>query len=65
MVGSLIEALLISMEEDEECVYDHTLIDGSNAQSGDKGKMWCWRTQFKHVQECCHRDGIDVVVNQQ
>ena len=29
IVGSLIEARLFgSMEEDEECAYDHTLIDG-------------------------------------
>ncbi len=37
MVGSLIEAHLFgSMEEDEECDYDHTLIDDSSAQGGDK-----------------------------
>ena len=37
MVRSLIEAHLFGgMEEDEECVYDHTMIDDSSAQSGDK-----------------------------
>ena len=37
MVGSIIEAHLFgSMKEDEECDYDHTLIDDSSAQSGDK-----------------------------
>ena len=37
MVGSLIEAHLFgSMEEDEGCDYDHTLIDDSSAQGGDK-----------------------------
>ena len=25
------------MKEDEECDYDHTLIDNSSAQGGDKG----------------------------
>ena len=37
MVGSFIEAPLFgSMVEDEECDYDHTLIDDSDAQGGDK-----------------------------
>ena len=37
MRGSLIEAHLFgSMEEDEECEYDHTLIDDSSVQGGDK-----------------------------
>ena len=37
MIGSLVEAQLFeSMEEDEECDYDHTLIDDSSAQGGDK-----------------------------
>ena len=37
MVRSLIEAHLFeNMEEDEECDYDHTLIDDSSAQDGDK-----------------------------
>ena len=37
MVGSLIEAQLFgSMKEDEECDYDHTLIDDSSARGGDK-----------------------------
>ena len=37
MVGLLIKAHLFgSMEEDEECGYDHTLIDDSSAQGGDK-----------------------------
>jgi hypothetical protein len=37
VVGSLIEAhLLGSMEEDEECDYDHTRIDDSMSQGGDK-----------------------------
>ena len=32
MIGSLIEAHLFkSMQEDEECDYQHTLIDDSNA----------------------------------
>ena len=35
--GSFMEAHLFgSMEEDEECVNDHTLTDDSNAQGGDK-----------------------------
>jgi hypothetical protein len=37
IVGSLIEAHLFgSMEEDEECNNDHTLINDSSAQGGDK-----------------------------
>ena len=37
MVGSLVKARLFgSMEEDEECDYDHTSIDDSSAQDGDK-----------------------------
>ena len=37
MVGSLIEVHLFwSMKEDEECDYDHTLIDDSSAQDGDR-----------------------------
>ena len=37
MVGSLIDAHLFgSMEEDMECDYDHTLINDSSAQDGDK-----------------------------
>jgi hypothetical protein len=37
MVGSLIKAHLFGgMEEDEECDYDHTMIDDSSARSGDK-----------------------------
>ena len=37
MVGSLIEAhLLRSIEADEECDYDHTLINDSSTQGGDK-----------------------------
>jgi hypothetical protein len=37
VVGSLIEAGLFgSLEEDEECDYDHTSIDDSSAQGGDK-----------------------------
>jgi hypothetical protein len=44
MVGLLIEAHLFkSVEENEECAYDHTLIDGSSAQGGDKGKLSCRR----------------------
>ena len=35
--GSLIEAYLFeSIEGDEECNYDHTLIDDSSEQNGDK-----------------------------
>ena len=37
MVGSLIKAHLYrNMEEDEECDYDHTLIDDSSAQGANK-----------------------------
>ena len=37
MVGSLIEAHLFgSMEDGEECDYDHILIDDSSAEGGDK-----------------------------
>ena len=37
MVGSLIEGHLFGcMEEDEDCDNDHTLIDDSSAQGGDK-----------------------------
>ena len=37
MVGSLIEAQLFeNMEEDDKCDYDHTWIDDSNAQGGNK-----------------------------
>ena len=32
----VIITLFGSMEEDEECDYDHTLIDDSSAQGGDK-----------------------------
>ena len=36
MVGSLTEAHLFGhMEEDEECDYDHTLINDSSIQGGD------------------------------
>jgi len=39
MVGSLIEVLLFgSMKEDEECDYDHTLVNDSSAQGGHKTK---------------------------
>ena len=35
--GSFIEASLLgNMKEDEQCDYDHTLIDDSSAQGGDK-----------------------------
>ena len=38
MVGSLIEARLFgSMEEDEECDYDHTWINDYSAQGDEKG----------------------------
>ena len=44
IIGLLIEAHLFrSIEEDHECAYDHTLIDFSSAQGGDKGKIYCWR----------------------
>jgi hypothetical protein len=37
MVWSLLKAHLVgSMDEDEECDYDHILIDDSSAQGGDK-----------------------------
>ena len=37
LLGSLIKAHLFeSMKEDEECDYDHTLIDDSSAQGGHK-----------------------------
>ena len=37
MVGSLIKAQSFgSMKENEECDYDHTLINDSSAQGGDK-----------------------------
>ena len=36
MVGSLIEARLFGLEEDEECDYDHTWIDVTSAHGGDK-----------------------------
>ena len=36
MVRSLIEAHLFGSMEDEECDYDHTLIDDSSAWGGDK-----------------------------
>jgi hypothetical protein len=61
MVGSLIEAHLFgSMNEDEECDYDHTLIDDSNAQGGDKENCSCCGRQFKQVQGCCLKDGIEL-----
>ena len=38
MVRSFIEDNLFgSMQEDEECDYDHKLIDNSSARGGDKG----------------------------
>ena len=48
-----------SMKEDEECDYDHTLIDDSSTQGGDKENCSCCRRQFKQVQGCCLKDGID------
>ena len=37
MIGSLLEAPLFGgTEKDEECDFDHTLINDSNAQGGDK-----------------------------
>jgi hypothetical protein len=40
MVQSLIEARLFgSMEDDEECDYDHMLIDDYGAQDGDKENL--------------------------
>ena len=37
MVGSLIEAHLFgSMKDDKECEYDHTVIDDSSVEGGDK-----------------------------
>jgi hypothetical protein len=38
------------------------LIDDSCAQGGDKRKCSVGEDDFKHVQGCCHRDGIDVVI---
>ena len=41
MIGSFIEAPLFgSTAEDEECDYNHTLIDDYDAQGDDK-KNWC------------------------
>jgi hypothetical protein len=48
------------MQHDEECDYDHTLIDDYGALGGDKDNC---RRQFKHVQEYCHRDGIHAIVS--
>ena len=63
MIGSLIEAYLFGrVEEDEVNDYDLTLIDDSSAQGGDKENCSVGEEQFKHVQGCCHRDGIDVVI---
>ena len=62
MVGSFIEAHWFgSMEEDEECDYDHTLIDDPSAQGGDEENYSVGRRPFKHVQGLCHRDGIDAI----
>ena len=37
MIGSLLEARLFGgLEKDEECGYDHMLINDYNAQGGDK-----------------------------
>ena len=36
MIGPLIEAHLFGSMEDEECDYDHTLIDDSSAQGKEK-----------------------------
>jgi hypothetical protein len=45
MVELLIEAHLFGrIEEDKECDYDHTLIDDSSAQGGDK--------EYHSVREC-------------
>ena len=36
MIGSLIEAHVFGSMEEDKCDYDHTLIDDSKAQGGDK-----------------------------
>ena len=42
MIGSLVEAQLFeSMEEDEECDYDHTLIDKENYSVGEGNSNIC------------------------
>ena len=60
MVRALICAHLFgSMEKDEECDYDHILIDDSNAQGGDKEN--CSVVKSNMLQGCCQKDIIDVV----
>ena len=62
ILGSFIEAHLFgSMEEHEECDYDHTLIDDPSAQGGDEENCTIGRRQYKHVQGCCHRNEIDAI----
>ena len=52
-----------SMEEDEGCEYDHTLIDDSSAQGGMTRKIVMLE---KTIQTCArmwlNRDGIDAVI---
>ena len=53
MVGLLIEVhLLGSMEEYEEFDYDHTLIDDSNEQGGDKENWSIGEDNSKRLQGC-------------
>ena len=62
MIGSLIEAnLLRNMEAAEECDYDHTLINDSNTQGGDKENYSVGEDNSIFVQGYYHTYGIDVV----
>ena len=62
MVGSLSEATFLgSIKGNEECTYAHALIDDYIIQGADKKNCSIGEEYSKHVQGCCHRDGIYVV----
>ena len=39
------------------------IIEDFSAQGGDKEDCIVWRRESKHVQACCHRDGINAVTS--
>ena len=61
MVGSLIEAHLFgSMEDGEECDYDHILIHGSSVEGGDKENCSTGET----IQTCARMFAIETELMQ-
>ena len=52
------------MKEDEECEYDHTLIEDSSAQSNGKENCSVGKDNSNMcLQGCCHRDIIDAIAS--